>query len=75
MEGDLPEVHRTLDEDPDNLQDNLNEALRKAAELGEATIAKAMLRRGAQVNTTDNHGRTPLWLSCKVGRVLSPHPP
>lgn len=76
MEGDLFTLNTALDEDPERLKENVQEAFLTAAEYGEAAIVEAMLRRGAQVDVANQEGQTAIWLCSKVSdnrecRILS----
>lgn len=66
MEGDLLSLNTALDEDPDRLEENVQDAFLTAAEYGDAAIVEAMLQRGAQVDVPNEEGQTAIWLCSKV---------
>ena len=65
VEGDLEEVKRLCDLNPDNLEKEV--ALLIAALHSHAQVAHVLIKRGTNPNCVDSNGRTPLHLASLSG--------
>jgi len=70
MRGDLEEVMRLIQEDPEvvgstHLQSNGS----YASENGHMEVVCYLLDQGADINARDDYGRTPLYEACREGHL------